>query len=377
MPERHGQRRVPLDAINWIEAAKDYVLLHTPTRSHMVRTTMGALEERLNGSRLMRVHRSATRAAGPRGRGAPRGGNVILVLEDGAQVQVGPITSSGWSRCWGFKGVLGGVASTRNRAKSPSGSVHSSITVQPPARSSRRASRGPYLWLFSVWIVSPSAMAKSLAATVVAEGARRLQMHLDPGFGLVPEGPVAEMLDRDGAAELAVDAVEQVEVEGGRHAGGIVIGGDEDVLSLDPVDADQQHRARAAEVVGHGAQQVRRAVGGTMLPIVEPGKKPSFGSRRTGAGSVIGCMKSRLDRRDREGGEALGRKGLGRGAQEIAGNVDRDIGGPGPEPWAFSRCGVLADEPEPNSITGPARRRSARANSRPRGARMPVSVRVG
>ena len=59
VPERHGQRRVPIETIDWIEAARDYVLLHTELRSHLLRITMAALEERLAGSPLLRVHRSA------------------------------------------------------------------------------------------------------------------------------------------------------------------------------------------------------------------------------------------------------------------------------------------------------------------------------
>jgi two-component system LytT family response regulator len=59
VPERHGQRRVPIDTIDWIEAARDYVLLHTSMRSHLLRITMAALEEKLAGSPLLRVHRSA------------------------------------------------------------------------------------------------------------------------------------------------------------------------------------------------------------------------------------------------------------------------------------------------------------------------------
>ncbi|MBE7247835.1 MAG: response regulator transcription factor [Actinomycetospora chiangmaiensis] len=90
VPERHGQRRVPLDSINWIEAAKDYVLLHTATRSHMVRATMGALEERLGQSKLMRVHRSAFVRPDKVAEVRRSGRNVTLVLDDGAQVQVGP-----------------------------------------------------------------------------------------------------------------------------------------------------------------------------------------------------------------------------------------------------------------------------------------------
>lgn len=90
IPERNGQRRVPLDAIDWIEAARDYVLLHTDARSYMLRTTMGALEAKLADSPLLRVHRSAfvrldrvtEIRRGPR--------SIMLVLGDGAQVQVGP-----------------------------------------------------------------------------------------------------------------------------------------------------------------------------------------------------------------------------------------------------------------------------------------------
>ena len=36
VPERNGQRRVPIESIDWIEAARDYVLLHTQVRSHLL-----------------------------------------------------------------------------------------------------------------------------------------------------------------------------------------------------------------------------------------------------------------------------------------------------------------------------------------------------
>jgi two-component system LytT family response regulator len=56
---RTGSVRVPVSDIEWIEAAKDYVLLHTPTRSYLHRSTMAALEAQVEGSGLLRVHRSA------------------------------------------------------------------------------------------------------------------------------------------------------------------------------------------------------------------------------------------------------------------------------------------------------------------------------
>ncbi|MFW2831229.1 LytR/AlgR family response regulator transcription factor [Sphingomonas sp. ID0503] len=90
VPGRHGQVRVPVETIDWIEAARDYVLLHTPLRSHMLRTTMSALEEKLEGSQLMRVHRSAF--VRPSKVSEVRWANrtATLVLQDGVTVQVGP-----------------------------------------------------------------------------------------------------------------------------------------------------------------------------------------------------------------------------------------------------------------------------------------------
>jgi len=90
VPERHGQRRVPLEAIDWIEAARDYVLLHTSVRSHLLRITMAALEEKLAGSPLMRVHRSAFVRPDKVAEVKRVNRSLCLILHDGANVQVGP-----------------------------------------------------------------------------------------------------------------------------------------------------------------------------------------------------------------------------------------------------------------------------------------------
>jgi two-component system, LytTR family, response regulator len=90
VPERHGQRRVPIDAIEWIEAARDYVLLHTDVRSHMLRITMSALEEKLAGTSLLRVHRSAFVRPDKVTEVKRANRSMSLVLTDGANVQVGP-----------------------------------------------------------------------------------------------------------------------------------------------------------------------------------------------------------------------------------------------------------------------------------------------
>jgi two-component system, LytTR family, response regulator len=88
---RSGAVFVPHEAIDWIEAQRDYVMLHTATRSHIIRMSMRALEEKLDPEQLMRVHRSAF-ARPSNVVEVQRQGRAIsaLVLRDGAIVQVGP-----------------------------------------------------------------------------------------------------------------------------------------------------------------------------------------------------------------------------------------------------------------------------------------------
>jgi two-component system LytT family response regulator len=90
IPTTHGQIRVPVDTIEWIEAAKDYALLHTPERSHMIRITMSALEEALDPAKMIRVHRSAFVRPGSVQRISTIGRHMVLELRSGAAVRVGP-----------------------------------------------------------------------------------------------------------------------------------------------------------------------------------------------------------------------------------------------------------------------------------------------
>lgn len=85
-----GQARVPIDTIEWIEAAKDYALLHTRERNHMLRITMGQLEEALDPQQMMRVHRSAFVNPAEVLQVAAAGRHMTLVLRSGASVRVGP-----------------------------------------------------------------------------------------------------------------------------------------------------------------------------------------------------------------------------------------------------------------------------------------------
>lgn len=91
VPTLQGVKRVPVANINWIEAARDYVLLHTATRSHLFRATMSGLERRLDPAQMMRVHRSAfVRPAAVAEVQRQGKGLYALKLRDGAVVQVGP-----------------------------------------------------------------------------------------------------------------------------------------------------------------------------------------------------------------------------------------------------------------------------------------------
>jgi two-component system LytT family response regulator len=57
---RHGEKIIPVDPANirWIEAAGDYSKLHTPEKAYLSSMGIGALEERLDSTRFVRVHRS-------------------------------------------------------------------------------------------------------------------------------------------------------------------------------------------------------------------------------------------------------------------------------------------------------------------------------
>jgi two-component system LytT family response regulator len=49
----------PVEQIDWIEAAGNYVRLHIGRERHLLRETMGGIEEKLDQRRFVRIHRSA------------------------------------------------------------------------------------------------------------------------------------------------------------------------------------------------------------------------------------------------------------------------------------------------------------------------------
>lgn len=90
VPYRDGSVRVDFASIDWIEAARDYALLHTSTRSHMLRATLDSLYEHAGPDNLVRVSRSAiVRPAAVTRVGRDGRGNLVLELYDGTAIRVG------------------------------------------------------------------------------------------------------------------------------------------------------------------------------------------------------------------------------------------------------------------------------------------------
>lgn len=89
-PTRQGKVRVDAASIHWVEAAGDYVLVHTSVRSHMVRHVLSDLERIFTPDQLLRVHRSAMVNVGRvRGFRRPSRGRIALLLDDEIEVAVG------------------------------------------------------------------------------------------------------------------------------------------------------------------------------------------------------------------------------------------------------------------------------------------------
>lgn len=80
---------VEADAVDWIEAADQYVCLHTAEGEHLMRESMSQLESQLDPARFMRVHRSAIVALDRVRRLETQGGGAGRVqLKDGTWVPV-------------------------------------------------------------------------------------------------------------------------------------------------------------------------------------------------------------------------------------------------------------------------------------------------
>jgi two-component system LytT family response regulator len=88
----HGVRTlvVPVNTVDWIGADNDYIVIHSQGKTHLLRGTLGALENDLDPQLFVRIHRSILvnmdQIAELR---RDRDGSAALVLRDGTRLPVG------------------------------------------------------------------------------------------------------------------------------------------------------------------------------------------------------------------------------------------------------------------------------------------------
>jgi DNA-binding LytR/AlgR family response regulator len=88
-PDRGDRVRVPVDLIDWVEAERDYVRIHSRGRSFLVRKPIRSLQAELDPVDFVRVHRGALVRRDRIVRLARRpGGPSTVVLQSGAEVPV-------------------------------------------------------------------------------------------------------------------------------------------------------------------------------------------------------------------------------------------------------------------------------------------------
>jgi hypothetical protein len=111
----------------------------------------------------------------------------------------------------------------------------------------------------------------------------------------IPARDMTKGIHRYRARKLALDPMQQVEVERCCRALCVIVCRQENILILGAIDADQQHRAtpRVAAII----RSKSTAVGATRFPIVDPGKKASLGALSTASGKAKLRLKSPFSRR--------------------------------------------------------------------------------
>ncbi len=76
-----------VEEIDWVDAAGNYVRIHAGSESHMLRETMGRLEERLDPDKFLRIHRSTiVNIEGIRELQQQFHGDYLVVLKNGQRL---------------------------------------------------------------------------------------------------------------------------------------------------------------------------------------------------------------------------------------------------------------------------------------------------
>jgi len=81
--------RVSIDTVEWIDAAGDYMCLHSEGKTHILRETMKNMEKRLDPELFQRVHRSTIINISKVAALEPTsGGKYQITMESGAELDV-------------------------------------------------------------------------------------------------------------------------------------------------------------------------------------------------------------------------------------------------------------------------------------------------
>jgi two-component system LytT family response regulator len=88
-PTETGTAVIDVDRIDWIEAADNYVRVHTGATVHLVRDSLAGFERRLDADRFVRVHRGAiVRLDRVREVLTSANGETVAILRDGTRVPI-------------------------------------------------------------------------------------------------------------------------------------------------------------------------------------------------------------------------------------------------------------------------------------------------
>src|SRR5262245_40274522 len=88
VPTRTGDLVIADDEIDWIEADDYYAAIHARQGRHLVRESLASLEQRLDGARFLRAHRSAIVNIDRVRELRDEGGETMLLLCNGVRVPV-------------------------------------------------------------------------------------------------------------------------------------------------------------------------------------------------------------------------------------------------------------------------------------------------
>jgi two-component system LytT family response regulator len=88
VPIPTGDLVIDSDEVDWIEADDYYAAVHARDRRHLIRESLASLEQRLDGARFARVHRSAIVNLDRVCEVRREAGELLLVLRNGVRIPV-------------------------------------------------------------------------------------------------------------------------------------------------------------------------------------------------------------------------------------------------------------------------------------------------